>query len=474
MNNPFAGYGRVVTGKRFIGRNRELEWLVSRLKGCAGSISVAGEHRIGKTSLVRNAINHAFGNSRDHLWITLSAVSSLADVFGDILEQTGGEASGGRTGLYDIFRLLRAHLRNLRRAGIETVLVLDEFDAVGRFSDAQVFIQQLRELIDFQCDTGFTCIFISRRTLFQIERQIEGGSNLDGVCEMRFIQPLPESGLAGMWDRCSPHWVPTEEDRGMLWELTGGHPYLAEMILCRGWDALSVATGLAASRCDMYQHYERLRALLGEDGLFRVLVEVAVGPLLEPSIEGQSRLLGYGILRPANGEGGCLVGWSRHFQGYLEMIARDIPLHDAWRQVESGLREMVQQRYLCQFGEDWCARLQEAFPKANTVLERAAELRAREHTSYGLAEDRPILAYTYPMDLWSLITCDWPLFEPVLKRDKSYWGGRFELLAKVRTSLGHTRENFLPQAVIQTASGYCSELLDLLNRDMSIPADNKA
>lgn len=465
MNNAFAGYGCLVTGERLVGRNDDLDRLVGRLERFAGSVSVVGEQRIGKSSLARGAMGSLTQGTVRGLWLTLSAVPSLTHVYQTLLEETEGAPVAGDE-LYTVFRALRGHLRRRRRAGHRTVLFLDEFDAVvGYPQDARPFTQQLRELIQFQDDTGFMCVFISRRTLYHLERQLPGVSNLDGVCEKLYLRPLRDEGLRKMWDRCGEYWIPSAKDQEDLYMLSGGQPYLAEMILCRGWDTRSVETGLTGSRSDIFQHYQRLRDLLEEDGLFRTLLGVAVGPRIENNIEGVARLCSYGILREAARAEGGLVGWSDHFQAYLEMVAREIPLHDEWRQVETGLRDMIQRRYASHHGANWVGELRRSCTKADEVLARAMELRSREHRSFGLPEDRPLLAYTYPMDLWALITCNWPLFEPAMRHDRTYWGSRFEVLARVRTSLGHTREEHLPESVLRTASGYCKELLEVLARD---------
>ena len=59
--NPYADFGGTVTGARFIGREAELRTMASRVFGTRGfgSIAVVGLPRIGKTSLVSEAIRRA-------------------------------------------------------------------------------------------------------------------------------------------------------------------------------------------------------------------------------------------------------------------------------------------------------------------------------------------------------------------------------------------------------------------------------
>ena len=56
--NPYADFGTIITEDRFVGRKRELRTVASRIFGERGfgSIAVVGLPRIGKTSLVSEAI----------------------------------------------------------------------------------------------------------------------------------------------------------------------------------------------------------------------------------------------------------------------------------------------------------------------------------------------------------------------------------------------------------------------------------
>ena len=59
--NPFADFGTVISNERFIGRENELKRIESRLfgEGGYGSLALEGLPRIGKTSLVAEAIRRA-------------------------------------------------------------------------------------------------------------------------------------------------------------------------------------------------------------------------------------------------------------------------------------------------------------------------------------------------------------------------------------------------------------------------------
>nr|VFK16651.1 MAG: AAA ATPase domain-containing protein [Candidatus Kentron sp. LPFa] len=251
MRNPFYGYGRIRRGGEFVGRHRDIERLADYLASCSGSLGVIGEHRVGKSSLMRavqDRVIAANGNLA-FAWINLAVVPDsvqtfreivtelvqylrdrhlkLPEVFEHILDTEPSDA-------YQAYQHCRRALIGLRKAGIDSLVVMDEFDAVRSFEDSSaknssVFIQRLRELIDHRDITGLSMVFIARRSLIAIERQLAGVSNLDGVCQKHFVKPLDTAGIKEMLRRCGDAWRVSQEDEDLLQQYTGGHPYLTLM-----------------------------------------------------------------------------------------------------------------------------------------------------------------------------------------------------------------------------------------------------
>ena len=55
--NPFADFGKIVYGDRFVGRNYELKKISQRIEGDAfGNLAIMGLPRIGKSSLAWQGI----------------------------------------------------------------------------------------------------------------------------------------------------------------------------------------------------------------------------------------------------------------------------------------------------------------------------------------------------------------------------------------------------------------------------------
>lgn len=484
MTNPFLGYGRVVTGERFIGRENEIVHMREIIQSRSGSLSIIGEPRIGKTSLVydefQTRCNDDFLCS---VWITLSTISSPSLVFYDIQEKIIDAMEAASKHLpeevhryilssddstYNAYKKFRRFLKTLFLKGFYTLCILDEFDAVTEYPDAKQFIQSLRELIDFPQETGFSSIFISRRSLYHLERQLSGVSNLDGICEKIYIRPLSLEELKKMTARCGDKWRIKDDELTLLYDFTGGHPYLSEMTFCKAWDGKSISLGIQNSLSDVYSYYETLRQLLDEDNLFDQLLQIAVGPCITTDLEKIERLLQYGIIiRHQAGVSFSYKGWSEHFQSYLAKVARSNPMWAAWSSTEKLLRGIVAERFRNKHGENWVDNLEAAHDKAKDVFKECRHNMEKEINRFGTYASTDILDYTYPMDLWKLIECDWPSFQSVLNKDKNYWRTRFETLSKVRTPIAHSRETCLPPHLLQEAQAYCEEIKQVLSSQVS-------
>ena len=138
---------------------------------------------------------------------------------------------------YDAYRRCKRGLKLLHaEAGTRATLVLDDFDAVRDLPSPGTVIQHIRDLIEDPTLTGLSAVIVARRSLKMIEGQVRG-STLVGVCEVRYVKHLKREGVLAMAARGGPAWRPSPQEEEALWQAAGGHPFLAEMVLCHAWDA---------------------------------------------------------------------------------------------------------------------------------------------------------------------------------------------------------------------------------------------
>lgn len=393
--NPYSGYGAIVTGERLVGRRVELEQLEQRLSAGAGSISVIGEPRIGKSSLV-NAVSDRIRSTTAMpvAWIDTSTLPGSTELFVEITSEILADAernhqkippevarivSPGPTSSYDAYRQCRLCLTLLNRGGIKQVAIFDEFDAIRGFPDAAVTIQRLRDLIYRRFETGLSAVFVSRRTLRNIEQQLADVSTLDNVCEQFSVRPFDESTLWLLADRCGDEWQMVDDDKRQLLQYSGGHPYIAEMILCNALPTRSIRAGCDVVIASIYEYYQHLQRLLQEDGLFEQLIQIVVGPRWSIRLGSLELLQRYGVVRHTKTlESSRYEGWSQHFQLYLEKCARDGVLWALWHDTESAVRERIQEECEQAHGNGWIDTLASRHGSVATIFDACRTRRERK------------------------------------------------------------------------------------------------
>ncbi|SRR5713226_4530699 len=478
MANPFIGYGKVIGGERLVGRQSALDEIFERINRNGGSVAVIGSPRIGKTSLASEVMNRSAsaGSRLVRSWLDLSTIPGSLELFEAITEaMASGIATQDLqtynaiepivkltvTDAYEAYRCARRMLRIGAGAGFAFQLFIDEFDWIRKYDDSQIAIQRLRDLIYRNFETGLSVVFIARRSLRAIELSISDVSTLDGVCEQHYVGPLDANGFEQLLDRASgAGWTLSKDDGQLLDHFAGGHPYLAEMILCRAWVSQTVSEG--ASRClgEIFDFYEHLRSLLDEDLLFDQLIQIAIGPRISLRPGSVERLLRYGLIRAIKTADEIrYAGWSSHFQQYLERCARDTPIVDLWKDTEITLRSVIVDIYTRELGEKWIELVTVRHASLRPMIDGCIDRMNRERKNFGNEASVTVLDYCYPMDLWALIVAEWKFFSTLLGHNKDYWNQRFAHLAKVRTPTAHNRQFVLPAHEVKLAQAYCEEVL---------------
>lgn len=121
--NPFTERGVIRDPKRFFGRKRELDQIFQRLAAMQ-SVSIVGERRIGKSSLLAmiaaGGVDRLEGDYRIH-YIDLQLVESAEDFFARLMDALGIKGETTR----DLERAIEKH---------KVVVCLDEFERSEDFS----------------------------------------------------------------------------------------------------------------------------------------------------------------------------------------------------------------------------------------------------------------------------------------------------------------------------------------------------
>lgn len=472
-DNPFSGRGAPVSGSRLVGRGLLLDRLVMRI--CSEAhCSIVGLPRMGKTSVAREVLRRLDTTATSLVggYVTLDAIRGPIQAYTRILEETSPNAPDDLTCLrtndhdeaYEKF--LRA-LRKRRRSGEKSVIVVDEVDAMVRdgFADAPLFVSRLREVANDRDRFGVTFIFVSRRSLDMIQGAVDC-STLAGLCEVVYLQPLERKGLDAISARSS---ISVDNSgREALWQITGGHPFLAEVVMCEAvekgdslLDDKSIEAAQHEQSHEFTNQYRQLATLLSHDQMFEAMCELTVGPRwrsIEPHTVGL--LKHYGILRGSDKIAGGVECFSQHFREYLALLTRATPSWVLLGDAERQLRYLVQERMVDVYGDEWFDELRKKLPKISDALDKLVQQRVREKRMFGDAASDFILDYAYIGDLKDLIFSEWDKYRSIFGGTKADLEKRFQDIMKVRNPMAHHRP--VPADVLQEAERSCKALLSLL------------
>ena len=485
-SNPFADYGTTVTGARFIGRERELRVISSRVFGAGGfgSIAVVGLPRIGKSSLVSEAIRRAaaseVGRRSAVVRASVGVFDSVDGLFRHLIEELrdavhdrglGDQRFEDRVaealaGPPIDFGAVRRVFHALRRADIRPVVVLDEFDAGRRvFESAPQCFHWLRELCsnpEFKAAT----VLVAKRRLQDVARLAGHESNYwANVLATLPLKPFSGDESIGFFSKLESEEIPlTEAERREVLTLTGGHPYLLDAFGFRAWEQVRQGGRIDIEWIDAAygslgrEYFQQVAAVLEDGPMLSKAVQVFVGPQWDVSPEDVEALCELGIALRDEDE--TLRGFSRLFEEHLRFVECGVDVWTLWRDTERALRDFLERSLREAYGgPDWPSALVRARPKFGSKIEDWKKNRAKERQRFGVQNvDPSLLAYSYPWNLYELMRVDWPrLGEPLLGSDQQGWNVKFTILSKVRTPLAHNRT--VDDGDRTQAEGICREIL---------------
>ena len=348
FDNPFADYGGIVRGERFLGRQAELQAISRCVLHPAepSHLAIIGDARIGKSSLAYQAImerKEAFVASRIMpVWIN-TALYDQASAFLRVLvtqccdeaEDAGwlpdsirraarGIASDEAARRLDYSRL-PPFFAKVRQSGIRIVFILDEFDHVRFLFKGDPAGFRILRALGCHPEGRVTFVTTSRRTLRDIERQAGTVSVLDGMFRKCYLAMFDAAGWQAYLRRLSRLGVPVNPSvKDLIDYYCGRHPFLLDIM---GYeivetfrerqtvDAERIAQGIQGSFRDQYA---RMTDWLREDGSLDQLQRILCGSRI--SARYADALLRYGLIK-AN-DRGIYAAYSPHFQAYLQRMQR--------------------------------------------------------------------------------------------------------------------------------------------------------
>lgn len=491
FGNPFADYGGIVYGKRFIGRQDDLRAVENRSirPSEPGNLAIIGDSRVGKSSLVHQAVleqkERLLKKKQIPVWINLgtfdtgvhlfrSLVTDCFDELEDLEWLTEPIVNAKNRALHEElswsveYSRIQRFFQRIRQAGYRILFILDEFDhARYLFQNDISGFQGLREL-SYRPEWRVTFITISRRTLRDIELQTRAISTFDLIFHKHYLSMFHDQEMQEFYGKLTEIGLQiTDDTRSKFRFYCGGHPYLLDVL---GYEAVEqyrenndLDLDKAAHRVEhtFLGHYDHIAEILDEDKSLNRLLQILFGPVVDVKPSDVDELLRYGFIRELHN--GNYITFSDHFQTYLQLLERKADLWPIWRETEIALRNAINVSMKDCYGEDWISDLEKRHRnKVKPIFQKCREAQKKEEKSFEGRASRNLLDFTYPRDLFDILFAEWNVFGSIFKKDKNYWEQRAQLLAKVRNPLAHNRDWVLYEHDLQIAEGYCKEILNVL------------
>lgn len=500
LTNPFADYGNIVSGERFVGRKNELNKIAQRIEGDAfGNLAIMGLPRIGKSSLVWHGIMckkdvflekktipiyFQVGSCKDHFAFFKQMVSLLIDELELVcndpkLAKVVSIASQlkGTTDETEFYILVNKFFKFVKLLGYKTIFILDEFDSVQDYFDVSNF-QTLREL-SISPETKLCLVTCSRKTIQEIESINGAISNFYGTFSEIRLGLFDDESMIQYWERVAPFFSPSEKYKLDVEFYVGNHPFLLDFLndycfnnnISEDLDSID----LNDIRLELLNHFNTIEGTLDHEGLLDKAIQLVIGPVYDVTkiqeekllkyqfikiIENQEKLNLLGRLIGSSFQGKSYVLFSDYFTSIFEQqYIQDIDYWPLWSETEKMIRNLIKVYVEEKFGPNWEVDIEAKFGSSqnwSVPYNELKETRRRTLNLFPSASDN-LIDYTLTKDMYNLFISpawkDW--FSQVFGEDKKPWSSRFVFLAQVRNPVAHNNKEFISDEQISQASEFC-------------------
>lgn len=504
--NPFADYGGIVRGERFVGRDKELQTIEQRVLGSAyGNLAIMGLPRIGKSSLAWQGIMEKkdallqnktipiffqTGSCDDSLSFFRQMASLLDDEISMICEDERYEKFGNKA--LAIIRsendptefnlALQKYFKLVKKLGFKVIYILDEFDSVQSFFTVANF-QLLREL-SYNPETKLCLVTCSRKTIQEIEAKDGAISNFYGTFSEIRLGMYDDDSFAKYWIRSSNVFSPSDEYIKQAEFYVGRHPFLLDYFndFCIQRDLVDNIendTILEEIRLNLLNHFNTIQDTLSHEDLLNKAIQLVLGPAFDVKKLDEEKLLKYNFIKIVDNEEklgilGHLVGstyqgksytcFSDFFTNVFEQNhIIDIDYWPLWTETEKMIRNLIKIYVTEVYGADWETAI---FAKYGGTANWAKQFESIKYTRekdqklFSRASEN-LIDYTMTRDMYNVFMSvawkDW--FGDVFGPDKKAWGNIFNYLADIRNPMAHNNKEFISQDEITKAQEYCDKIM---------------
>jgi len=486
--NPLADYGSIISGDRFIGRENEINNIKNRVLGRNfGNISIVGLPRIGKSSLVWQALmvdkENLLREKKVVIRINVGEINSTESFFNYLIDEVYFEIEGLIDDNQKIRRIydklnnvnlkkiekrkyLQRFFKTINREQLRIIFILDEFDHIKIFFKLEDF-QLLREL-SINPETKIALITISRLTIQELELENGTISTLAGVFSNLYLGMFSDIELDEYWKYLAiNHFNPDNDYKELLANYSGNYPFLIDLlnyeVIANKSSKKQKFTPLIISKLklNLFNNYDNIINLLKKENLLDKLFQLLIGPIYDLCQKDIERLVKYALIKKENT---IYKSFSSFFREYLKLKNNEITIWPLWSETENELRKIVKYYLSNQFGEEWIDSYLKQNQKKKKEIERFISMKTKNIKSFGDRASNNLVDYTYPLDLFDcFISTDWNYFKNIFGLTKKEWKPDFLHLAKIRNPIAHNNSYFISDDDKNLAKGICKKILEKIS-----------
>lgn len=507
--NPFADFGGIIYGSRFIGRHEEIKKVQERVLGTTyGNLAVMGLPRVGKSSLVWHAImdekerllkGHTIpiffesGSCDCSDKFFKKMVSLLYDEMEFICTDEKYEKSSSRIigELKSEYskELVQKFFKLIKRMGYKVIYIFDEFDSVQFFFDKADF-QFLREL-SYNPDTHLCLVTCSRKTIEDIEVKDGAISNFAGTCKDLRLGMFSKGDVEEYWTHFKEYWEPNDTYKRYISYFTGNHPWLMDKIN-NSMFSQDITSNLSDKfndiKLELMEVLDSNVLILDKENLLDAAIQLVIGPLYNVNPKQIEKLLKYDFVRKVSKEykqllfDGADVGpqWDSYsyscFSDYstLDFYRRyyaNVPYVSVWSETENLLRYAVKIFLESNYGKDWETNLTKSlidkppFPafdveKWKRNLSTLKSNRDKMIQNFPTMNSGHLVDFTLTAQVFDIfIRPNWKWFQThIFKGTREEWNTKFEFLTILRNPVAHNNVIGNMEEEMRIAREYCQDV----------------
>lgn len=503
LSNPFADYGKIIHGDRFIGRIPEIRAIEQRVLGREkyGNLAIMGLPRVGKTSLAWQAIMEKKDNllsmSTIPVFISVGNCKSSKDFYKTLVSLVNDEVEfvcedaqrfnkvdsickqlSSVNDEVDFSLLIQKYFKFLKRLGYKTIYILDEFDSAQDLFEVADF-QMLREL-STSPDTDVCLVTCSRKTIKEIEALNGAISNFYNTFKDIRLAMYSDDDFKLYWSWVDNYLEVKDDYKKKAEFYAGHHPFLLDFYnnYCFVSKEIDDDVIISNLRLEFLNQFSTIQDTLKNEDLLDKAIQLVVGPVYDVNKLSEERLLKFGFIKVVDNEqkmnvlgrmmgatyqGNSYTCFSDYFTNVLERnVIEDIDYWPIWKETEKMVRELIKTYLDERYGPDWetqiiadCGKN----PNWVTSFELLKSTREKTLRLFPSASNH-LVDYTLTRDMFNVfINTGWGAwFNQVFGADKKPWSTKFLFLAEVRNPMAHNNSEFISEEQKTTATTYCQEI----------------